>query len=437
MKIAIVSSLQDPGGSTIHRALLALLAGPHEIYPLERHELEHHRVQERLIYKDRIDRDMDADLIIFLSRHSSKNPVPVLTVHVTGNITTADFGGLERSLPPAAPEWMHAVLRELSKNAPPGYRVAYEVTHHGPSELRTPSLFVEVGSTEEEWQDEAAGMAVARSVLCADPLNCIPLVGFGGTHYAARQTHIALNTRGAFGHIAHSREVPSLDAAMIDQMVEKTGAVAAYIDRKAIPGKDLATLESIIRKNGIMILSEGDLMHFGEISWDTYQKILGLAKETVPGCTVILHGPCPDGHPVKVEMDPPLLEEAWRCNPRAVIEGLDTLPLVRLSTSKKPIWPSFITIGENSGNVLHDLISLCVNIIRRGEITFVAGDHLTISRRRFDPDRARDLGIPRGPLYGQLMNGCPVRVGDRVITPEMVQTCSERRIHIPGLEKYL
>ncbi|HNS82668.1 MAG TPA: D-tyrosyl-tRNA(Tyr) deacylase, partial [Methanolinea sp.] len=87
--------------------------------------------------------------------------------------------------------------------------------------------------------------------------------------------------------------------------------------------------------------------------------------------------------------------------------------------------------------VLHDLISLCVNIIRRGEITFVAGDHLTICRRRFDPDRARDLGIPPGPLYGQLMNGCPVRIGDREITPEMVRTRSEKRIHIPALEKFL
>lgn len=437
MKIALVSSLADPGGSTIHEALLSLLAGPHEHYPLERHALFHHRVKERLIYQDDIDRDMDADLLIFLSRHSSKDPIPVLTVHVTGNMTTADFGGRERSLPPAAPAWMHAVLGGLSKYAPPGYRVAYEVTHHGPSELHTPSLFAEVGSTEREWRDAAAGTAVARSVLCAEPADCIPLAGFGGTHYAARQTHMALTSRAAFGHMAHSREIPALDSAIIRQMVEKSGAVAAYIDRKAIPGKELAGLEQILADSRVMILSEGDLTHFGSLSWETYNEILALAEMRVPGCRVVLHGQCPDGPPAWLEMNPVLLEEAWKCNPRGILGGLDSIPVARLSTAKKPIWPYFITIEEIRGIVLHDLISLCVNIIRRGEITYIAGDHLTIIRRRFDPERARDLGIPRGPLFGQLKNGCTVHIGDREITPEMVQICNESRIHIPGLENYL
>jgi len=228
-----------------------------------------------------------------------------------------------------------------------------------------------------------------------------------------------------------------LDAEMIGKMREKTGAVAAYIDRKAIPGTDLARLETLLSENEVMTLSEGDLMHFGAFGWETYKGILSLARETVPGCSVILHGQCPDGNPVKVEVDPLLVEEAWRCNSRSFLERLDTIPLARISTTKKPIWPSFITIGEIRGIVLHDLISLCVNIIRRGEITFVAGDHLTICRRRFDPERARDLGIPRGPLYGQLMKDCPVRIGDREITPDLVQICIKTRIHIPGLEKYL
>ncbi len=437
MNIALVSSLADPGGCTIHEALLSLLALPHEPYPLELHELSHYRVKERLIYQDFFDRDMDASLLIFLSRHSSVNPVPVLTVHVTGNITSADFGGKEHSLAYAAPAWMHAVLKGLSKNAPPGYRVAYEVTHHGPSEISTPSLFAEVGSTEKEWQDREAALAVAKSVLSADPANIIPLIGFGGTHYAARQTHIALNTRGAFGHIAHTRDVPLLDAAMIDLMKERTGAVAAYIDRKAIPGKDLARLERILAERRIRPLTEGDLMHFGDMSWETYLKVLSLADQIVPGCRVNLHGQCPDGEPVRIELDQLLLDEAWRCSQNEFLDGLDTLPLVRLSTQKKPVWPSFITIGDISGTVLHDLISLCVNIIRRGEITFVEGDHLTVCRHRFDPGRAQSLGIPPGPLYGQLMNGCTVRVGGREITPEMVRTRSEKRIHIPGLEKFL
>ena len=39
------------------------------------------------------------------------------------------------------------------------------------------------------------------------PVNPVPLIGFGGTHYATRETEIALTSRGAFGHIAHTREI--------------------------------------------------------------------------------------------------------------------------------------------------------------------------------------------------------------------------------------
>ena len=55
-------------------------------------------------------------------------------MHVTGNISDAGLGRLARSLAVASPEWMHAVLGNLERNAPEGYHITYEVTHHGPAE---------------------------------------------------------------------------------------------------------------------------------------------------------------------------------------------------------------------------------------------------------------------------------------------------------------
>ena len=129
---------------------------------------------------------------------------------------------------------MQATLRALARHCPGNYRVSYEITHHGPTGLTHPSFFVEIGSTEKEWADRGCRPAVAEAVLEVTLTNAVPLIGFGGTHYAVRETGISLATRGAFWHIAHTREIASLDEDMCRSMIERSGAVAAYIDRKAL-----------------------------------------------------------------------------------------------------------------------------------------------------------------------------------------------------------
>ncbi|MGB4757807.1 MAG: D-aminoacyl-tRNA deacylase, partial [Candidatus Methanoculleus thermohydrogenotrophicum] len=123
MRIALIHSKQDVAGVNIRHHLESLLAAG-ERWPLaENHTLAFHEVDGRLIYQDRIDEEIDSDLIIFISRHSSAQPMPALTVHVTGNYDTADLGGEPGALAPAAPAWMHTILRNLASRAPEGYRV--------------------------------------------------------------------------------------------------------------------------------------------------------------------------------------------------------------------------------------------------------------------------------------------------------------------------
>ncbi|MEI6841918.1 MAG: D-tyrosyl-tRNA(Tyr) deacylase, partial [Methanomicrobiales archaeon] len=86
---------------------------------------------------------------------------------------------------------------------------------------------------------------------------------------------------------------------------------------------------------------------------------------------------------------------------------------------------------------LHDLITLCVSMIIINEAAEIEGDHLIILKKKLDPGKARELGVPIGPLFGLLMKGEAVRVGNRVITPEMVQVSGRKDIHIPGLERYV
>ena len=141
--------------------------------------------------------------------------------------------------------------------------------------MSLPSFFVEIGSTEKEWTDPAAGLAIAQSVLSAVPQDPVPLIGFGGTHYAARETEIALTSRGAFGHIAHTREIATLDETMIKAMMEKSGAVAAYIDRKALNREDLNRLSGMLATTGIPRLSESEILSMGHLPWEQYQCCTG------------------------------------------------------------------------------------------------------------------------------------------------------------------
>ncbi|MEN6394942.1 MAG: D-aminoacyl-tRNA deacylase [Methanoregula sp.] len=436
MKIALVNSRQDIAGCNIRRHIEQCLAASPGAYRTADRTYGFYEVDGRLIHAEGVDAAIDADLVIFLSRHSSVNPVPVLTVHVTGNYREAELGGSSRTLAPAAPAMMHAVLRSLARHCPEGYRVSYEVTHHGPTSLTHPSFFVEIGSTEKEWSDPAAGRAVAVAVLEAVPLpDAVPLVGFGGTHYAVRETEIALATRGAFGHVAHSREIATLDEEMIRGMVEKSGAVAAYVDKKAIDHAALLHLTGILDRIPVLHLSESEIAALGHLSWETYGAVRELALTVSPHARCFIHTLSGTGPLAVISLDPLLLTEAKKSNEPALIKGLGPLSVAHLADENNVLLPQFVVFSKDSSEIINALNTLCVKIIRSKEITATERDCLIIRKVRFDPEKARKLGVPAGPAYRQLACGQAVEHDGRVILPEMVSVRTETKIHIPGLEK--
>jgi D-aminoacyl-tRNA deacylase len=436
MKVALINSRQDIAGCNIRHHIEQCLAQSPEAGRAGNRTYEFFDVDGRLIHAEGVDTGIDADLLIFLSRHTSVNPAPVLTVHVTGNYRDAELGGRPRTLAPAAPAMMQATLRALARHCPEGYRVSYEVTHHGPTELFHPSFFVEIGSTEKEWADPAAGRAVADAVLEAVPLaDAVPLIGFGGTHYAVRETGIALATRGAFGHVAHTREIAALDEEMIRSMIEKSGAVAAYIDRKALDHATLSHLLDILDRIPVLRLSESEIAALGHLPWETCRAVQELAGTVGPGTRCYIHALAGSGPLTLIALDPVLLAEAVKAGEADLIRGFEAFSLAHLATQDNRLLPQFVVFCKDSSQIINALNTLCVKIIRSREITATERDCLIIRKVRFDPEKARELGIPAGPAYRQLALGQAIEHDGRVILPEMVSVRTETKIHIPGLEK--
>ncbi|HMK46924.1 MAG TPA: D-aminoacyl-tRNA deacylase, partial [Methanocella sp.] len=207
------------------------------------------------VFHDGIDRELEAmgykpDAIIFASKHRSKDGRKTLTVHHTGNFGEARFGGRSHELATAAPRVALSLLKNLKFRAT-GYDISYEATHHGPSDLVTPSVYVEIGSSETEWKDAGAGEAVARAILdIKEDADAPVYLGIGGNHYAPRETALSLEAGTAFGHIIADHAIPLLTGETLAQAFERSGTRIAYIDRKSIPADERRRIEGLLASSG-------------------------------------------------------------------------------------------------------------------------------------------------------------------------------------------
>lgn len=225
-------------------------------------------IEEIHVFQDGLDKKLEAaglpaSLIIFASKHRSKEEINSLTVHCTGNSSgEARLGGLPKSLAVASPAAMKSILSEMKRLVGEKglkYDVTLEVTHHGPTELSVPSIYAEIGSTEVQWTDPEAGEVAAKAILAVS-LEKVPVaVGFGGGHYAMRQTGLLLETDISFGHNFPKYQLEFADEALIRQAVEKSNAEFAYFDRKSMKSEDKKRISEILEKLGLKVLKESEI----------------------------------------------------------------------------------------------------------------------------------------------------------------------------------
>ncbi|WP_456368522.1 D-aminoacyl-tRNA deacylase [Thermococcus sp.] len=222
---------------------------------------------QEMIYYDNLDSAIEEqtgikpEIIAFASRHSSKQKLPALTTHVTGNWGKAMYGGRDESLAVAHPSAMKLALLKMDELNDLGWTVCYEATHHGPSELSVPSFFIEIGSSEEEWRNDKAGEIIAETIVYVlknyEKARFKPALGIGGGHYAPKQTKRAFETDIAFGHIA-PKYVHPVKKELLLRAIERTAqpVEVIYVDWKGSKGETRQLARTLAEELGLEFLRD-------------------------------------------------------------------------------------------------------------------------------------------------------------------------------------
>ncbi len=253
----VVTSLEDIAGQNIKSRLVQMEpwaskkheSGAKEVLYSDRLKTYLVTIEEGLVHSDRLDEHcaragIDPLAYIYASRHRSETARPALLAHVTGNWgDQADLGGEPRRVCKASGALLRLAYRgllgqkvqhaaELEK-----FVVDLEVTHHGPTNLQAPLVFVELGSDEPNWRDVAGAEAVARVIV--ELLEAIGTagfdldrlagnlagvgMGFGGLHYAQSFERVMAGEAGAaLAHIVPKHAIASLTRDTIELAMKNT-----------------------------------------------------------------------------------------------------------------------------------------------------------------------------------------------------------------------
>lgn len=188
-------------------------------------------VEEEAIFTENLDMDKinQYDFIIFASTHKSQSKEKTLSIHSPGNWRAADLGGEAGKVCKTSAQFMKQAFEKLNLNVEEynlkHYKVTLECTHHGPL-INKPCMFIEIGSTENEWTDRRAGFVIAKTIsdiigsFKENPYNEVA-IGIGGPHYCPNFNKIQFNSNVAVSHIIPNYAIP-ITEEMIKEAIEKT-----------------------------------------------------------------------------------------------------------------------------------------------------------------------------------------------------------------------
>ena len=381
----------------------------------------------------------DPDLLVFASKHAGETG-ELLTAHHTGNFGAAEYGGADGHLARACPNALRAVVHALEEHAPDRYDVGIECTHHGPTDVGAPSMFVEVGSAEPQWDDPEAVTAVAAAILDLEGVAADAprengtrrhLVGLGGGHYAPRFERVVRETDWSVGHVAADWTLEALEewaeddeqyAAVLRRAFEASAADYALLE------DDRPELAVTVESLGYRVVGETFVKETSGVPLDLVEALEGEVASVEDGLRLGDQATEFDGEWTVVDLPADLLAEARGIDEAAVRTLVEAETLAFGTEQNGTVVAGPFGCPDRVGTARERLVEGLVDILREQYDSVERdGDELVARERAFDPELARTAGIPEGPKFGRLASGRSVEVDGEEISPERFQRERIRR----------
>jgi D-aminoacyl-tRNA deacylase len=402
----IVTSLIDIAGSNIYREISKNYGftpyGEFEGSPVfKKRNILLIATEKGLVEAEHLDKSFSPEYYVFASRHRSVSGKRTLTVHTPGNLThEAKVGGRPRELAFSAPDPSKIALLELErarveKNL--DYRVSMEVTHHGPTTLKKPVLFVEVGSTEKEWNDPSAVAAVSIAAMAAaeNTKSYKKGVGIGGNHYAPRHTQFILKSHDTLGHLVPSYALESFDRSMFQEALTKSLAYFCFLDWKGMNRNQREKVLKLAKEVGIKI-----------------RKNISTGTEEIP-----------EGY-ASYRVNKELFTLAERIDSEklraAILKNMGIAVEINGHITSEFFAPK---------DIKKEVLQVCGEILV-SKNPFLSRNKLIFEEEKFDPNRAISLGLHPGPDFSKLKEGLEIQIDGRKIKYEDVIVINKRVVHL-------
>ena len=253
----LVAYKSDPAGYNMANFISQNMEHDGEIYRGKNFDLV--IISTPSISADWLEEKYNYDGFIFLSKHAAETGTLALTCHSTGNFSEARFGGFKRQVAIPHPHLQKLYLQTLWKKRKDfaKFEITLEATHHGPTALDKPVLFIEVGTTEKEWNDKELCKNIAKIAVDVIPQPTKKYevaICFGGTHYPEKFTKVLLEDEYALGTIMPKHALEFLDQNLFSHILQQNNeAKFALLDWRGL-GKNKQKVMNFIELTDLEVI---------------------------------------------------------------------------------------------------------------------------------------------------------------------------------------